>query len=82
MNAPHTYGGNVVVLGRVISSARAEHERITAANFSRGPQEAPMAIDVPHIEDEPTEVDRLPGGVFALMLVGYFVVVCIAVAVL
>ena len=80
MNAPHTYGGNVIDLGRVISSARAEHERITAANYSRGPQEAPMAIDVPTL-DEPTEVDRLPGGVFALMLAGYFVTVCIAVAV-
>ena len=80
MNAPHTYGGNVINLGRAISSARADHERITAANYSRGPQDAPMAIDVP-TQDEPTEVDRLPGGVIVALLVGCFVSMCLAVAV-
>ena len=79
MNAPHTYGGNVVVLGRVIETLRTGHTT-TATNSIYEP-EAPMAIDVP-TQDEPTEVDRLPGGLFALMLVGYFVTVCIAVAVL
>lgn len=34
MNAPHhTYGGNVIQLGRVIATARAEHERITARSY-------------------------------------------------
>ena len=61
MNAPHTYGGNVAQLGRTIDMLHAERDRILAANYSRGPQfvpEAPMAIDVPHIEDSPTVAPR------------------------
>ena len=93
MNAPHTYGGNVVAFGRAIDNARAEHDRITAANYSRGPQyvpEAPMVIDIPHIEDGPTiaprfmrrDVDDVSTPVICAMLAGCFVAMCLAVAVM
>lgn len=94
MNAPHnTYGGNVIQLGRVIATARAEHERITAANYSRGPQyvpEAPMVVDALEEDYGPTvaprfmrrDVDDVSTGVIWAVLAGCFAAMCLAVAIL
>ena len=93
MSIHHTHGGNVVEFGRVIAEARADHERITAANYSRGPQfvpEAPMVVDALEEDYGPTiaprfmrrDVDDVSTGVICAMCAGCFVAMCVAVAVL
>lgn len=93
MSIQHTYGGNVVEFGRVLAKARADHDRITAANYSRGPQfvpEAPMVVDALDEDYGPTvaprfmrrDVDDVSTGLICAMLLGCFVAMCFAVAVL
>lgn len=79
------------ILGRELraglyAQSGAELQTHVATAIAQHVAEAPLAIDLPYVEDEPqwmrASIDNRSGGVICLLLVGCVVSLCLAVAVL